>query len=132
MSQELHDLQKRLQGALEECQRLREEVRRLKQQSGPDNPIVAEPLTQISETYLPTADSLTTSTAPAQKGERVALFRSLFRGREDVYAKRIQFKSGEWGYVPYRGTRLDCASKRESRSVETNGPANPDTVSVDR
>ena len=101
MSQELHDLRKRLQGALEECQRLRDEVRRLKQQSGPDNPIVAEPPTQIPETYLPTVDSLATSTAPAHKSERVALFRSLFRGREDAYAKRIQFKSGEWGYVPH-------------------------------
>jgi superfamily II DNA or RNA helicase len=34
------------------------------------------------------------------KEAKVALFRSLFRGREDVYALRMRFKSGEWGYVP--------------------------------
>ena len=31
---------------------------------------------------------------------KIALFRNLFRGREDVYAFRMRFKSGEWGYVP--------------------------------
>ncbi len=31
---------------------------------------------------------------------KLALFRSLFRGREDVYAIRKQFKDGRWGYVP--------------------------------
>ena len=34
------------------------------------------------------------------KDAKIALFRSLFRGREDVYAVRTQFKSGDWGYVP--------------------------------
>jgi superfamily II DNA or RNA helicase len=32
---------------------------------------------------------------------KIALFRSLFRGREDVYAIRKQFKEGTWGYVPH-------------------------------
>lgn len=34
------------------------------------------------------------------KDAKIALFRNLFRGREDVYAVRMRFKSGEWGYVP--------------------------------
>jgi superfamily II DNA or RNA helicase len=34
------------------------------------------------------------------KDAKISLFRSLFRGREDVYAFRMRFKSGEWGYVP--------------------------------
>ncbi len=34
------------------------------------------------------------------KDLKIALFRGLFRGREDVYALRMRFKSGEWGYVP--------------------------------
>jgi hypothetical protein len=34
------------------------------------------------------------------KDAKIALFRSPFRGREDVYALRMRFKSGEWGYVP--------------------------------
>lgn len=36
----------------------------------------------------------------SSKDAKIALFRSLFRGREDVYAFRMRFKSGEWGYVP--------------------------------
>src|SRR5438045_5285510 len=31
---------------------------------------------------------------------RIALFRSLFRGREDVYARRWENPKGESGYVP--------------------------------
>jgi hypothetical protein len=34
------------------------------------------------------------------KDAKIALFRKLFRGREDVYAVRMQFKRGDWGYVP--------------------------------
>lgn len=34
------------------------------------------------------------------KDTKIALFRKLFRGREDVYALRMRFKSGQWGYVP--------------------------------
>lgn len=34
------------------------------------------------------------------KEAKVKLFRSLFRGRQDAFAVRTRFKSGEWGYVP--------------------------------
>jgi hypothetical protein len=33
--------------------------------------------------------------------EKIALFRSLFRGREDVYAKRWENKAGKTGYSPH-------------------------------
>jgi len=36
----------------------------------------------------------------SSKDVKVGLFRGLFRGREDVYAVRMRFKSGDWGYVP--------------------------------
>jgi superfamily II DNA or RNA helicase len=36
----------------------------------------------------------------SDKNTKIGLFRGLFRGREDVYALRKRFKSGEWGYVP--------------------------------
>lgn len=36
----------------------------------------------------------------SDKDAKVALFRGLFRGQEDVYAVRTRFKSGDWGYVP--------------------------------
>ena len=34
------------------------------------------------------------------KEAKIKLFRGLFRGRQDAYAVRTRFKSGEWGYVP--------------------------------
>jgi|SRR5579885_991270 len=36
----------------------------------------------------------------SRKDAKIALFRSLFRGRDDVYAVRTRFRSGEWGYMP--------------------------------
>ncbi len=32
--------------------------------------------------------------------EKIALFRSLFRGREDVYPRRFESKTGKSGYAP--------------------------------
>ena len=44
------------------------------------------------------AESVTNSSSPAEK---VALFRSLFRGREDVFPKRwSNARSGRSGYAP--------------------------------
>jgi hypothetical protein len=47
----------------------------------------------------------------------VALFRSLFRGREDVYAERWRMKDGKWGYRPagLKNWEAVLASKPEDR-----------------
>lgn len=52
----------------------------------------------------PTAPALIpSSTAPVTSSEKVALFRSLFRGREDVYPKLwTNVKTGRKGYAPAR------------------------------
>jgi hypothetical protein len=40
---------------------------------------------------------------------KIALFRSLFRDREDVYAKRFESKNGKSGYSPVcRNERVRC------------------------
>jgi len=40
-------------------------------------------------------------TMPSPADRKVALFRALFRGREDVYARRFESaKSGKRGYSP--------------------------------
>lgn len=45
-----------------------------------------------------TSRSIHTQSAP---GEKIALFRSLFRGRDDVYARRFEsLRSGKSGYAP--------------------------------
>lgn len=50
------------------------------------------------ESVTPSAETVTMHSSPADK---VALFRSLFKGREDVYARRwYSEKSGKCGYSP--------------------------------
>ena len=44
--------------------------------------------------------AVTVSPAEISPQEKIKLFRSLFAGRDDVYAKRWQNKKGEQGYVP--------------------------------
>jgi len=52
----------------------------------------------------PTQRSTANSSAPATVADRIALFRSLFRGREDVYPQRWQSStSGKSGYSPVCG-----------------------------
>ena len=84
-----------LQSALAEAQRLREQNVRLRcllQERGIPIPVV------------PTVSGPPVTTSvhiPALKAEqRIALFRSLFRGRDDVYAVRWQNADGRSGYMP--------------------------------
>jgi hypothetical protein len=54
-----------------------------------------------SRTAIPVADDSDTNIAVSFAAERkIALFRSLFRGREDVYAVRWEVKNGKSGYSP--------------------------------
>lgn len=59
-------------------------------------------LFQGEEASLQT-DGLPSVTAQSSEGIKIALFRSLFRGREDVYARRFEdLKTGKKGYWPVR------------------------------
>ena len=74
---------KQLKAALDECARLKEENRRLKSLLGIRE---EEPKVSVASNLLPE--------------ERVALFRRLFRGREDVYPIRWESRTGGSGYSP--------------------------------
>jgi hypothetical protein len=95
------DLQIQLQKVLEECASLREENERLKKLLGllPEDlattskPTILEPLIRYDATRPPV-----TNDSPIE--DQVALFRSLFRGREDIYAVRWEAKKGSSGYSP--------------------------------
>ncbi|MDP2969437.1 MAG: restriction endonuclease subunit R, partial [Deltaproteobacteria bacterium] len=95
------DLQTQLQKALAECASLREENKQLKKLLGlPSKEIVPPHKLIISE-----PPSLYTATSPTVTNnssieEQVTLFRSLFRGREDVYPVRWEGKYGNSGYSP--------------------------------
>jgi len=61
------------------------------------------PIPQLAlENLLPT--KIVEPGSPVDKQERarkrIALFRSLFRGREDVYARRWENDDGRHGYMP--------------------------------
>jgi len=95
------DLQIQLQKVMEECASLRKENESLKKLLGlfPEDrattskPTVSEPLIRYDATCPPV-----TNGSPIE--DQVTLFRSLFRGREDIYAVRWEAKKGNSGYSP--------------------------------
>ncbi len=102
MTEELLDLRQQLQEALERCARLQEENTRLRAELGlpargaahGDTPAIAE----AEDAFHPTPPPVTNS-SPAEA--KVALFRGLFRGREDVFPLRWETRrGGRSGYSP--------------------------------
>src|SRR3984893_14831052 len=79
--------------------RLREENARLRRLLA----VHSIPIPQLAGENPPPVKAVETAT-PADQEERarkrIALFRSLFRGREDVYARRWENDDGRSGYVP--------------------------------
>lgn len=102
MADQSRHLEEELRAALEECARLREENERLRKQLGrQDVKACAHPVTDHVIAYENTAacDSPSVTNASNQK-MKIALFRSLFRGRVDVYPVRWEDKKGRSGYAP--------------------------------
>jgi len=79
--------------------RLREENARLRRLLA----VHSIPIPQLAPENPPPPKTVET-TPPVDKEERarkrIALFRSLFRGREDVYARRWEKSDGRHGYMP--------------------------------
>ena len=94
-------LRRQLDAARQECARLAEEVARLRRLLGlPDGSspsIIAEHL----PTLLPPVAPLPTVNANSPTAQKIALFRTLFRGRDDVYPVLwINERTGKMGYSP--------------------------------
>lgn len=96
------DLQARLAGALADRQRLQNEVQRLKE-------ILAEHAILLPEAKIEQPEKKRRLPAPSEVAQigtladnqaKITLLRSLFRGREDVYAERWRMKDGTWAYRP--------------------------------
>ncbi len=88
-------LEQKLADALAECERLREENRTL-QNRLEFSEIEAQPPSIVP--VVPPVNSAIHSKSSSE--EKVKLFRSLFRGREDVYAMRWEGRNGKTGYSP--------------------------------
>jgi hypothetical protein len=95
------DLKAQLKKTLKECASLKEENKRLKKLLG----LLSEEIVPPHELIISEPTSLYTGINPTITNnssieEQVTLFRSLFRGREDVYPVRWEGKYGNSGYSP--------------------------------
>jgi superfamily II DNA or RNA helicase len=100
---QIPDLLRRLDEAQVECARLREENARLRHALNlpekPDGLKVREPAPQ----FFPLAEPLPQVSNASPAKDKIALFRTLFRGREDVYPVLwVNERTGRKGYAPAR------------------------------
>ena len=90
------DLKAQLQSALSTIDQLRQENARLQAMVAR----VAEPTPTLLKSPAGTAIRDVKVDAHSSNGDKIALFRRLFRGREDVYADRWEARDGRSGYSP--------------------------------
>jgi superfamily II DNA or RNA helicase len=88
-------VEKKLADAFAECERLREENRTLRNRLELSEIEASPP--SIAPVVPPVGSAIHSKSSPEEK---VKLFRSLFRGREDVYAMRWEGRNGKTGYSP--------------------------------
>jgi superfamily II DNA or RNA helicase len=82
-----------------ECMRLREENVRLRQLLTEHN-IPIPPTERAMQSCVKPVEVLSLEERQERARKRIALFRSLFRGREDVYPRRWESPDGRSGYTP--------------------------------
>jgi superfamily II DNA or RNA helicase len=108
-----------LQQELERLRRENEELKKKLGESVPPAPIAPQPPQQLS---IPSADfdhiesaaSAVANNSPTD--QKVKLFRSLFRSRDDVYAERWESDySGKKGYSPACENKWDALKNKEPR-----------------
>jgi len=88
-----------LEKAVAECERLREENARLKLRVG-QAPVTRASRAEQASAHNTNVRTSATVTADSPPELKVSLFRSLFRGRDDVYALRWEGRGGRTGYSP--------------------------------
>lgn len=114
---------------LADNQRLQKRIIELEQENARLKGL-GEPL--LPESKSPTLEShksLTEEEKEIELRRRVNLFRSLFRGREDVYAQRFVTKDGKRGYQPVCRNRWSIECKAHKYKCE--GCAHRDLVPLD-
>jgi len=94
------NIERQLQEAIAECEQLRSENANLKAKLG------LEINHQTTENNNPPHDTVTVDNHASSEA-KIALFRSLFRGREDIYALRWESNKGRVGYAPACGNEWD-------------------------
>jgi superfamily II DNA or RNA helicase len=109
-------IEQRLADALAECERLRADNQQLRGRLGLPQ---AEAAAQTTGNTVEFNSTVATVTSKSSADEKVKLFRSLFRGREDVYAARWEGRNGKTGYSPaYQKTWSNSFQKRPDEPKE--------------
>lgn len=100
--QDQRDLRARLERALAEERRLRDEIEQLKGTLAQHSIPWPEPKApqHPRDRRLPAPSDIAHFGTLSDNQAKVARFRSLFRGREDVYAEAWRTKDGTWAYRP--------------------------------
>ncbi len=115
--------QERLRQLEAECSRLRQENALLRAQLAPAALPSPATISTIEAKHSPSGE-VTRDSPPAHK---IALFRRLFRGRDDVYAVRWISKDGKAGYSP--ASLKDWSERDElGRPKRTLIPLNDDAI----
>ena len=83
-----------------QCRRLLEENEALRSQLGMVSNISTYQPSPVSSTTLEQFPASTHSPTELSTDAKIQLFRSLFKGREDVYSVRWDSKNGRSGYAP--------------------------------
>lgn len=132
MVDDFETLSEKLARVTNECERLRQENSRLRALLNQRTPYSKDPLVAVprdcSETPQSSADRTTilaeTAKSELSVAEKIALFRSLFRGRDDTYAVRWEGTNGKSGYSPasikdWDALRLVPKSEWKKRDKQT-------------
>lgn len=96
-----------------ECSRLREENARLRRLLSEHN-ILIPPAEPPMRPFVKPMEASSWDERQERARKRIALFRSLFRGREDVYACRWESPDGRSGYSP--------ASRKDWKAINRSRP----------
>jgi superfamily II DNA or RNA helicase len=105
------DLRRQLDAARRECGRLGEEVARLRRLLGLPDESPPSAVAERPPALRPPAESLQAVDANSPTTQKIATFRALFRGRDDVYPVLwINERTGKMGYSP--ACRGGWAAKR--------------------
>ena len=126
MTDELESLKQQLQNALAEIEELRTENARLKQTSV--SPVSTSVIKHKAKVHQPVSTSSKIHSQSSAE-EKIALFRQLFRGREDVYPKRWESKNNNSGYSPVCSNEWNPAYCEKPR-IKCNKCPNKQYVAV--
>lgn len=95
------DLRRQLDAARQECARLAEEVARLRRSLGLPSEAPPSRVAETPSALLPAEKAPPPVSADSPTAQKIALFRALFRGRDDVYPVLwINERAGKMGYSP--------------------------------